>query len=36
MFNDGVLCKVTAGKGELGYPYYQPASHGHIIKVDEQ
>ena len=35
MFNGGVLYSITAGKGELGYPYYQSLSHGHIIKVGD-
>ena len=33
MFNYSVLHSITADKWELGYPYDQPVSHGHIIKV---
>ena len=35
MFNAGVLYNITAVKGELGYPYYQPVSYGHVIKVGD-
>ena len=35
MFNDGVLYSVKAGKGKPAYPYYQPVSNGHIIKVGD-
>ena len=35
MFNDGVLDNITAGEGELGYPYYQPVSCGCITKVGD-
>ena len=35
MFSVEVLHNVTAVKGGLGYSYYQPVSHGHIIKVGD-
>ena len=36
MFNIGMFYNVTVVEGGLGFSYFQPVSHGHIIKVGDQ